>query len=448
MAFFDPEKKESKPILKFFSDKKVLVADPSGSTRMTIKKMMTNLGVPLPNIEMAEDFPMAVEAIKKHKVNFIFCNINIGGKSAIDLYNEHISVVHHRLKAGFFILSDDNSPAAATVVLDYEIDGYVPIPFTLDGVQTAVLNSIKNKIKPSKYLKGIDEGRAALLSNNLEAALGILEEVLKLSKKPTMAHYLMGKIFIQKKNMGQAKASFKEGLTFNPKHYKCLSGLYKVYSDLKDYKEAYEVANTLMGNFPVHPAKIPEYTKLSIQNADYESVITFAEIIHKMKIKDSIVRVHLSAGLTICGKFLFSIDKRKEAKSALEDAAKLSDSKKEIIQGILNALLDNNEDEFAHEVLEKYAGDALDENTFDLLVFQMGIASAPPPKILTNGRALLNRGIKEKSIFIPMMDAMKQLKLPMEKIEDFHFEMIKAFPDEREKILGKFEQYKKLKSES
>lgn len=443
MAMFDPADKKNKPVVDFFSTKQVLIIDPNRTNRVSIKKLMTQLGVKLPNLHMSDNFEMAKEIIDQQSPEIIFSNYTVTNKTAIEILDYHIEKVENRLNTGFFVISENNSPVMATIPLEYDIDGLLTTPFTIDGLQTTVLGSITPKVAPSKYDMAVEEGRLAFYKNNFDHAIEVLSKAKSASKKPISALFLLGETFKKRKEMKKAQDNFEEGLTFDSKNYKCLNALYKLFQEQSQFTDAYRIAKTILTDYPLNPSKIPELIRLSIQNADFESILGFASVLNQIENTDPELKRNISAGLAICGKFFMTIDKKTEGKKSLEDSAKLSEGKKEIVENILNTLIDNNEVDFAEGVLTKYAGDTFDVKAFDILIFQLDCKRCSPDDIFLKAKTLINKGTKDILVYKPLIKAMKEMGKSVEDIEDITFEASREFPEYKEELQKDLESYKK-----
>ncbi len=98
-------------------------------------------------------------------------------------------------------------------------------------------------IKPGQLLapkaqKETEKGLAGLKSGNLNEAQKHLEAAYKLAPTNADVDFLLGYLYLQKNDAGQAKTYFVKATTANPQHVRALTALGQLLLDEGDYKEA------------------------------------------------------------------------------------------------------------------------------------------------------------------------------------------------------------------
>lgn len=442
--YFDPASKENKPIVDYFKSKKCLVVDPSGIIRTTFKKLMVGLGMNSSNIYLTESFFDAQENILKERPNFIFTNYKVHDPNkaehalGIDLLKYHIDVQPNRLDAGFFLTTDENSMSVASIALDHEVDGLFARPFTIETLQTAVLQSIETKVNPPKYSKEIEDGKAKFFTKNFRDAMEIFTKAKSLNEKPTLACYYLGMIERAEARTESAETHFTEGLKFDPFHYKSLRIMAEICFQDKRHEEAYQYHTRIVEKYPVSPDRIPELTRLSIINKKYQDIINYCEIFSSIFDGggNDMLRTYISAGLAICGKFLLNFKSDKNGVKILEQAAKLSGGKKEIMESTISSLIEANLEQEAERFLTTYSTDKTGAVDFD--VFKVMIFNKDPSKdndVLALGRKLISKKVKSLEVYRIVLKKAKQLGVKKETIQEMADEAIKFFPKEKKEFM-------------
>jgi tetratricopeptide (TPR) repeat protein len=97
--------------------------------------------------------------------------------------------------------------------------------------------------KPGQLLapraqKETEKGLAGLKSGNLNDAQRHLEAAFALAPTNADVAFLLGYMYLQKKDAAQAQGYFEKATAFNPDHVRALTALGHLYSDEKDYEKA------------------------------------------------------------------------------------------------------------------------------------------------------------------------------------------------------------------
>lgn len=190
--YFDPQAKENKVYLDYFETKKILIIDPSLSTRSSLKKTLLQIGAKQPNIFDTDNYKISLENIQLMKPDFVIASRFMAGGSVVDLFYEHQKTNPNRIKSGFFVITEENSLSEVAHSLNYEMDGLISFPFTGASVISAIIASTKHKVTPTPYLLKLNLGREQFVHNQMEFAQSFFEEALKLDDHPFEALYYLG----------------------------------------------------------------------------------------------------------------------------------------------------------------------------------------------------------------------------------------------------------------
>ena len=419
-------------IIKYFEDKTCLILEPSTSVRNTIRRLMKSLGLDNNRQTVVQNIAEAKGMILQDRPNFVISAFEINGKNSLELSDLHIQAYPNRMDAGFYVLSDNNSLSIASMILDLEIDAYYSQPFTFSTLQESFLKSLKFKVNPNKFWKTFEEGKELLHLDEMDKAEETFKSILSDNEESSIAYAYVGNIAESRNELDKAEEFFNKGIDLNPTSYNCLKGLSELCMKTKKYKKGYEVYHKMIENYPLNPSKIPDLTRLSIVNQKYEDILNYTEIFSGLEDKVEGIKVYISAGLAICGKFMLNNDDREKGMDALMEAAKLSDGKMEILKSVISTLMNAGAKKKAKQVLENCANDNTSENEFKVLELSIIFETGTPDKAFSLGTNLINRGIKEQGVYEIVIQSSIKLGRSNDKTEDIVFEAIKAFPDQKE----------------
>src|SRR5690606_6728892 len=116
-------------------------------------------------------------------------------------------------------------------------------------------------------------------------------------------------------------------------------------------KKQYDISCKILEHYPLSPSEIPDLTRLSIKNMMYEDIIKYDGVFSKIKYTSDNIKVYLSAGLAICGRFFISKSKFDEATKSLVKSAQLSSGKPEILKSLITSFITMNKSTDALNVL-------------------------------------------------------------------------------------------------
>lgn len=413
---------------KYFSKKTALIICPDTLHRTSLKKLLIELGMGNAKIHIEEDFKGAVKFIENNRPNIVISHYNLIKYTALDLLEAHVRTFPNRIEACFFVLTDDNSPSAGRLALDTEVDAVIATPFSVKSLEESIVKSIKYKLKPSPYHLSIEKAKAMILSENYNEARELLNEALYLHKMPIMANFYLAKI---KRNNGDNIIAEKELLDIlqdNGTHYPTLRELYLLYGDINEARKQYNISCQILEHYPLSPSEIPDLTRLSIKNAMFEDIIKFDQVFSKVKYASDNIKVYLSAGLAICGRFFVTKNRFDEASKSLQKSAQLSSGKPEILKNLITSFIYMNKADEALNILNTYKSNDTDEETITALEFMVNSSTLPLAKVIEEGMRLIQQNVKDYDVFKLTLEAMDKANFPDNKKEEIADKAKKIFP--------------------
>ncbi|OUR95327.1 hypothetical protein A9Q84_15940 [Halobacteriovorax marinus] len=426
---FDKNDKKNKHIVDWFRNKSAVIYEPASMNRTSIKKMLIVYGLNMDKIYVPETFVDAKDFIANEKPDIVFTRDDNKGEKGLDLLDLHIETIPNRLNTGFFLVSEDNSPSISAVVLDTEVDGILTLPFTGASLEKIIKLGLKKKYKPNPYNKMIEEAKGKMVQGDVEGALQILKSASDMNKTPVLSNCYIAKILISNNDEKEAEEMLLENLNQNTKHYLSLKELAKLYKHQSRFKDQYDMTSRILDEYAMNPEKIPDLTKLSIQNEKYEDIWNYAKVFSTIKTPSLKITQFISAGLAICGRFMVKTSRPDEGKKAILKSAKMAHGKFEILKSLAESLLLIGDKEGASKLLNDHANENTDEIALEVFQFEIFARESLTPQTLERGRKLLNSEFKAPEIYQILIEKLISGNMKIGIIEEMVDSAKKDFPD-------------------
>ncbi|MCK5883532.1 MAG: hypothetical protein KAG61_07570 [Bacteriovoracaceae bacterium] len=433
----DKNDKKHQPILEYFQGKKALVVHPSSSIRMTIRKVLTGIGISNNDITQTDSLKEATKIVVDERPNFVFSFMNSEDESCLELSELSAKSCPNRLRGGFFLLTSENSSSISSLMYDYEIDAIITQPYTNKSLESAILNSIEPKVKPTPAFTILCNGKEQLFLNDEDKAYDIFTEATMIGKGVATAFYYLARIESLRNNADDAISFIADGLKDNPKNYYCLSFGTTLLFDQKRYVEAYDYAQKLLENYPLSPMRIPELIRLSIATQNFEDIVGFGELFKELENLGGTVKRYISAGLATCGRYLVKKDDFESASPILKEALSYSNGKVMILENIVWSYCLAGELLQGRAVYQKMCEVfKIDENRMKEYDLRMvNEFSNDITETILLGAKIIGEGVSSFSVFKLVLNSMIGLDRKEELREDIIHTAIKKFPESKDEFL-------------
>lgn len=412
---------------KYFAEKVVLILEPVGMNRSSIKKSLIGFGVPSGYIHMAETIQDAQRIIEASSPDILFVRHLHQMFKGEDLLNIHLKSNPNRLRASFFFITDDNSASSSCLTLEKEIDGILVTPFTIESINSTILKSLQKKIHPTPYNRTIEEGKEFIFRGEKDQALTFFRTAADMNKTPVLAQYFISYL-IKDENLAEAERLLIQNIEMNPKHYKSLSLLADIYDQEKRYIEQYEIEGKILEHFPLNPEKIPRLTKLSIINRKYEDIFNYTKVFGMIKNAGAMIQTYVAAGLATCGRFLIENGKLEDGEKAIVKSAKLCGGKIPILLNLAHSLLKMNKKDQAVQLYISHASEETENDEFKVGLFEIESFEVEPVQIFTNARKAYQAGLRDPRIYEIALRGLRDGRSNQTEIDKALGEAQKFFP--------------------
>jgi len=184
---------------KALSDKRILIVDDLVEARSSLKKMASILGCDVENIDIATDGIEAMHQIHEHDYDIVLSDYNLGRtKDGQQILEEARFTDRLKSTALFIVITGENAIDMVMGALEYDPDGYITKPYTLNMLKERLIRIISIKEEMRAVHEAIDLGKTDLA---IKHCLQILEHKAKL-RLP--ASRVLGQLLLKKKKFNEA----------------------------------------------------------------------------------------------------------------------------------------------------------------------------------------------------------------------------------------------------
>jgi CheY-like chemotaxis protein len=423
-------KDDKKTVFKAFIEKHdILVVDKNPTSRSRLIKIMSDLGSKRHMIHSVGTFKEAIDIINEKNIGVVLSDYFVGGGSGFDLF-KLAREKNPAKKICLILVTSDLNQSTVAKAAEEDVDSYVIKPFTVESIQENLINTIADKVKPSKYIVTIEEGKELIAQGRYDEAIAKLQEALPMSTKPALAMFYIGQAEFLKQITDQAQGSYKKGLSYNNIHFKCLSGLFDLLMSRNQYAEAYEVVKKVAKYFPASPDRLQQVIRLAVQTNNFQDMHSYYELFTSLDERSNATINYIGAGLYVSGKY-FMINNAKDEALKLFEAIGVSCSIfTKYPRAIITVLVENNLVNEAEKFLSRF--DPSSRNEIDYLISDYLVDSIKfndPNRLVKSGLELYNKNIKDQRCMEIMIKSMRECGYKEEKINDFVFEINKLWPE-------------------
>ncbi|MCM2278509.1 MAG: response regulator [Oligoflexia bacterium] len=433
----DP-KAQAKAFERYISDKKILIADPSGASRISVANILASMGAKATQFILVSSYTEAEDAIERNQPGIVITDYDLGKRCGLDLLQKQRA--HNLfLKESLFVLVTGNtSQSAVAKAAEEDVDTYIIKPFTAGVFRASIMKAALTKIDPPEYLKVIDRGKEELSAGKADEALKTFEYATTLDSAPSLGCFYSGQAHNAKSATDNEEVSYNRGLEYNKIHYKCLVGLYENFAARKKHHEAYEVIKKVSHYFPANPQRLTAVLRLAIVTKSYEDVERYYRIFTSIDDRNEEMIKYICAALVVCGKYYLQQNFGSRALELFQKAAITASGRTKILREIITSLLDFGLAKQADEFLRRFPPDThkgVDYQAMNLLVMDQ---MSPRTLVIEKGRELLTQNLHDPIIYRVLIRRNAEHGLK-HAVDDLMAEALKRFPDQRavfEKALG------------
>lgn len=224
--------------------KRILIVDDLVEARSSLKKMASILGGD--KIDSATDGIEAMNLIHRHDYDIVLSDYNLGrAKDGQQVLEE--ARFTNRLPATslFIVITGENAMDMVMGALEYDPDGYITKPYTLNMLKERLIRiiTVKEKLRPANE---------AIDAKDYNLAIKLCLQVLKENKRLRLpASRMLGQLLLKQKNFEQALNIYSQLVIDRSVSWAKLGQAICIYK-LGDPEKALEILNSTLVDHPLY----------------------------------------------------------------------------------------------------------------------------------------------------------------------------------------------------
>lgn len=422
-----------KMFVGYFPGKRIYIADPSLSVRGSVSDVVLGLGAEKDNVHLIATFNQLVDKFTEERPDIVICSYMMGKHSSIDVVEEIRNRFNTTDYPIFLVLAANEREVTAASADEEDVDGYVRKPIVPIEVCNALAEAIHRRLNPTPYLIAIREGKRHLELGEIGNAESRFVKALELTDQPSLAHYYLGHVRSIKRMITESESSFNDGLNINRLHYKCLAGLYQLFTETNQFQKAYGVLVKISKHFPLTSTQLYSAIRLAVICRKFEDIETYYGYYLDLDERAKDLTKCMCAGLIIAGKYFLSEKKIPQAVKMFQGAAASSGSAPKFLYDIITALLSSKCVAEADMFLMKFRPEDQNQKEFLLCKFKLADADNNAAKVIKLGRELLSRDISDEQVYETMIKRYIEAGI-VRPVDDLYYQAISQYPDTRNRL--------------
>jgi len=382
-----------KAILDFIKNAKVVVADKIPPSRKRIRSVLQDVGVEKDNIHEVSSLEDGKKVCKKELPTIMIVDIKIKsgtGFELIDFYKKRFAEAEDCI---FLVVTGDNSHQAVSQATEYDIDGFILKPFTVDFLISSVEDSVSDKIFPSDYILRINEGIKQLELGKTKEAYKLFKEAKKLDEYPSLAHYYISQCYVVEERTSEVEAELKKGLTFNPIHKQCLTALFHFYNSNKDFIKAFEIIKVTIKFYPHNPTRLSIAIRLAVINKDYGYLEEFHKVYKSLGPRAKMVFDFMCSGLCVGGRYFLLEGKLEKGLDYFNKVLGVFNGEVRFLKNIIENLVEFDLYDECGKYLDAFPGFERSGEDYKICEFYCSVSNKAPSEVIKSAEEFSKMGL-------------------------------------------------------
>jgi CheY-like chemotaxis protein len=400
-----------KALVEYFGKHRILIADSNASSRTGLARAITELGARPHMMTLVDSFEWAQQILEQSQPTMLITDFNLGSVGAFDLFQHPKYSAMPMQERLSIVVTNNTSQAAVAQAAEGDVDIYIAKPYSLEGFWSALNSAAASKLRPTEYLKTIEDGKRHLAESNLGRAMEMFERATTLDGKPALAYFYHGYAKALGNALEDAQTSYRKGLEYNRNHYKCLLGLYEALMNQKRNTDAYIVLRQITRHFPLNPKRFRSVLWLAITTGHYEDIEQYYQIFLELDEKNEELVRYTCAALITAGKFYLRNGQNDRAISVFQKAGVSAGGKVQFLTEIITTLVSANMADEADKYLRRFPKETKESVEYLSMDYLVMSKMMPIQVLLDHGRKLLREGRHHSLIDKILVSTMRQAGL-------------------------------------
>lgn len=420
-------------LVKFINDSNVLIITNNQKTKMSLKKIFTEYGIPSSKVLSSESIESGENLILENDANFLILDASINDVSTRNLIDAYISKKPIALSRIICLMGNANSEELKLEKLEYDYDHLFIAPFTYNAFKNNIEKLIESKKKIGEFEKILFKMNLKLQEEDFDMVAEFIQKFDGKGITDTRFELFRANYNFKIGLFEEAISIFQGVLAQEPDNYKACTKLFDVYMDLSEYDKAHALAQEYMQFYAFHPKRIDKYIKCTLISKNYDELLTYGFKIEPYGSLGESTYKALAAGMIIAANELSSHNSEL-AKEAAEKALKFS-SFKPNIYAALNVMIKCKDSAFVRRYIEALEEHEID-NQIKVLELRAIDLEESPKNIYTKGMDLIQNGVVDFSVYDIIIRSAIKIGRTKESIQEQVEDATKHFPDKKDYFVG------------
>ena len=215
----------------------ILIVDDMKSMRLTLRKMLRNLGIGK-ELFFADNGKSGLLALKNH-----FCDLLIVDWNMPEMNGSQMLANLRRDKEirdiPVIMVTAENERDVVADAAEYEVEGYLLKPLTLDALDTKIKSVIEAVNHPEKAKIHLLEARACEEAGNIEGAIDETRKALGLKPNASRILRKLGLLYLEAKKAEIGEKCLQKAVAVNPQDTISRNHLAKFYMEILSFSTRY-----------------------------------------------------------------------------------------------------------------------------------------------------------------------------------------------------------------
>lgn len=413
-------------IIQFLQDKPILIITENQNTKVSLKKIFSDIGVPSQMIFDAETFISAEKLIQDHESHFIVLDYELDGeisRSLIEMYQTKNSNSLNNILAILCLEESDNFKID---IKEYDVDLSFIAPFTFNDFKQSFQEAIEAKSQIGLFERALFEMQDAIQNEEFDKIENFLSKFEEKHIDDPRFKLFRAKYKYKIGLFEKAIEILDEIVQEDSAHYRASVMLFDIYIELNEYEKAKTIIQTYLEHYPLHASRVESYIKTSLMTKSYDDIINFGLKMDAFNGLGEKCYRAIAAGMIIAANQVKMINNELSKNAALK-AIKLSQFTPNLI-GALRVLLDLSQAEEVRRIIEGLESYQINDN-IKVLEYRAMQLSESDKNVYLKGIELIQSGLIDFDVYDIMIKTAIKVGRKKASIEEAIEDASKHFPE-------------------
>lgn len=411
---------------QFLQNKPVLIISENQNTKVSLKKIFSELGLNAQQVLDAETFISAEKLIQDHESHFLVLDYELEGDNTRNLIEQYKQKNPNHLNNVLALLSFEDSNNFKIDLVEYDIDLSFIAPFTFNEFQDSFQEAVEVKSQIGLFERALFEMQDAIDKEDFDRIESFLTKFEDKHIDDARFKLFRAKYKYKIGMFDLAIEILNEIVASDNSHYKASCMLFDIYIEMNEYEKALELMKAYLTHHPIHPKRIEPYIKSSLMSKAYDEIINFGL---EVKAFDGLGEKNyraIAAGMIIASNQVKQINKDLTIKAA-QKAIKLSQFTPNLIGG-LRVLIDVDECSSARTIIEGLENYQMSDQ-IKVLEYKAICKQESDKNVYLKGIELIQNGIIDFDVYDIMIKTAVKVGRKKSSIEEAIEDASKHFPE-------------------